>query len=131
MTVKIPCISGLRTMLQIQTIFMILQLLCSMIVLLTSPMKLSQISMVWTSLKCIILCIIHQERTFGGNTISKVESQYSGTNKMVFFCYSASFADKKKMQHVICYSIPLLLNLLLYAMVRIPLQHRLLCSVQE
>jgi hypothetical protein len=73
MTVRIVCISELSAMLQMQTIFMIIQ-----------PIA----------------------RIFGGNAISKVESQYSGTNNMAFLCYSASFADEKKMQHMMCFSIP-------------------------
>ena len=72
----------------------------------------------------------YRERTFGGNNISKVESQYSKTNKMAFLCFSASFENKKKMQRMLCFSIPQLLNLLLYPMVTMLSQHRLLCRAR-
>jgi len=72
-----------------------------------------------------------RERTFGDNTISKVESHYSGTNDMAFLCYSATFAGEKKMQCMICFLISQLLNLLLYPMIRMLLQCRSLHSAQE
>jgi hypothetical protein len=44
------------------------------------------------------------ERPFGGNTISKVESQCFGTDNMAFLPYSASFANEKNMHDVLLYS---------------------------
>jgi hypothetical protein len=41
-----------------------------------------------------------QERTFGGNTISKVKTQYNRTNKIAFMMYSSTFPGNDKMQQM-------------------------------
>ena len=58
-----------------------------------------------------------RERTFGGNTISKVETQYGGTNKAAFMWYSSTFSDDDKMEQMMCFALPQPLNLLVYPMV--------------
>jgi hypothetical protein len=66
------------------------------------------------------LCnLVHhsREQVFGGNAISKIESQYSGTSKSTFLRYSSTFSHEKKMQHVMCFALPQLLKLLLYPLV--------------
>ena len=54
---------------------------------------------------------------FGGDVISKVECQYSGSVKTGFLCYSSTFVDEKGMQRMMCFSDPQLLALLKYPMV--------------
>ena len=54
---------------------------------------------------------------FGEDVISKVETQYSGSNKTAFLRHHASFADDEGMQHIMCFSVPQLLALLNYPIV--------------
>ena len=60
-----------------------------------------------------------REKTFGSNAIAKVESQYSGPSATAFLCCNTTFTDEKKMQRMMCFALPALLNLLMYPMVRI------------
>ena len=53
---------------------------------------------------------------FGGDDISKVECQYSGSVKTGFLRYSSTFVDEKGMQHMMCFCAQLL-ALLKYPMV--------------
>eukprot|EP00804_Cyclotella_cryptica_P019805 CCRYP_009698-RA/>CCRYP_009698-RA protein AED:0.16 eAED:0.16 QI:838/1/1/1/0/0/5/278/686 len=59
------------------------------------------------------------DRCFGGDVISKVEAQYSGSNKTAFLRHHASFADDEGMQRIMCFSVPQLLALLNYPMVQL------------
>jgi len=54
---------------------------------------------------------------FGGDVISKVECQYSGSVKTGFLHYSSTVVDEKGMQHMICCSDPQLRALPKYPMV--------------
>jgi hypothetical protein len=54
---------------------------------------------------------------FGGDVISKVETQYSRSNKSAFLRHHASFADDKGMQRIMCFYVPQLLALLNYPMI--------------
>ena len=56
-------------------------------------------------------------RVFGGDVISKVECQYSGSVKTGFLRYSSTFVDEKGMQRMKHVSDPQLLALLKYPMV--------------
>lgn len=59
------------------------------------------------------------KRIFGSNVISTVETKYSGNERTAFLCHSSTFPDKEKMQRMMVFSLPCLLNLLLYPMVSI------------
>jgi hypothetical protein len=63
-----------------------------------------------------------REKTFGSNAIAKVESQYSGPSATAFLRCNTTFTDEKKMQRMMCFALPALLNLLMYPMVRIKAQ---------
>ena len=58
-----------------------------------------------------------RERIFGSNVISTVETKYSGNDRTAFLRHSSTFPDKEKMQRMMVFSLPCLLNLLLYPMV--------------
>jgi hypothetical protein len=60
-----------------------------------------------------------RERIFGSNVISTVKTKYSGNERTAFLCHSSTFPDKEKMQRKMVFSLPCLLNLLLYPMVSI------------
>ena len=62
-----------------------------------------------------------RERIFGSNVISTVETKYSGNKRTAFLRHSSTFPDKEKMQRMMVFSLPCLLNLLLYPMVSITL----------
>jgi hypothetical protein len=59
------------------------------------------------------------ERIFGSNVISTVETKYSSNERTAFLCRSSAFPDKEKMQRIMVFSLPCLLNVLLYPMVSI------------
>ena len=61
-----------------------------------------------------------RERIFGSNVISTVETKYSGNERTAFLRHSSTFPDKEKMQRMMVFSLPCLLNLLLYPMVSFP-----------
>ena len=63
------------------------------------------------------------EGAFGGDATSKVESQYSGSDKTAFLHHHASFADEEKMQLIVCISDHQLLALLMYPMVSKKSEH--------
>ena len=70
------------------------------------------------------------EWVFGGNAILKIESQYSGTNSTAFLHYSSTFTDEKKMQRMMCFALPQLLNLFLYPLVWSKfLKHSSMCEL--
>ena len=56
------------------------------------------------------------DHCFGGDVISKVETQYSGLNKTEFLHHHDSFADEEGMQRIMGFSVPHLLALLNYPM---------------
>ncbi|KAL3778828.1 hypothetical protein HJC23_002885 [Cyclotella cryptica] len=58
-----------------------------------------------------------REKTFGSNAIAKVESQYSGPSATAFLRCNTTFTGEKKMQRMMCFALPALLNLLMYPMV--------------
>ena len=62
-----------------------------------------------------------RERIFGSNVISTVETKCSGNERTAFLLHSSTFPDKEKMQRMMVFSLPCLLNLLLYPMVSITL----------
>lgn len=63
-----------------------------------------------------------RERIFGSNAISTVETKYSGNDRTAFLRHSSTFPDKEKMQRMMVFSLPCLLNLLMYPMVSITLK---------
>ena len=71
----------------------------------------------WDKSQTCNLVFHPHEQVFGGNAISKIESQYSGTNNTAFLRYSSTFSDEKKMQCMMCFALPQCLNLLLYPLV--------------
>ena len=53
----------------------------------------------------------------GSNAIFTVEAKYSSNNSNAFLRYSALFSDKDEMQCMMYFTVPCLLNLLIYLMV--------------
>eukprot|EP00804_Cyclotella_cryptica_P015763 CCRYP_013404-RA/>CCRYP_013404-RA protein AED:0.02 eAED:0.02 QI:514/1/1/1/0/0/4/3/393 len=53
-----------------------------------------------------------REKTFGSNAIAKVESQYSGPSATAFLRCNTTFTGEKKMQRMMYFALPALLNLL-------------------
>lgn len=58
--------------------------------------------------------LVHNTRKkeHGGNAIRAVEERYGGTKNDAFLRHSCSFADKKKMQRMMCFAVPGLLSFL-------------------
>jgi hypothetical protein len=55
-----------------------------------------------------------RKSVFGSDVISKVEQMYSGDQNKAFLWHHSSFVDKNGMQHMMCFSLPQLLALLMY-----------------
>ena len=80
----------------------------------------------WDKSQTCNLVFHPHEQVFGGNAISKIESQYSGTNNTAFLRYSSTFSDEKKMQRMMSFA----LHLILYPWVRIKfLKHPSMCEL--
>lgn len=55
------------------------------------------------------------EWSFGGDVVSKVKQLYSGDENKAFLCNHGLHTDKDGMQHMMGFSLPQLLALLVYA----------------
>ena len=60
-----------------------------------------------------------QERSFGGDGISKMEQLFFGSDDRAFLWEHRLFVDKDGMQRMMCFSLPVLLALLKYPKVRL------------
>ena len=58
-----------------------------------------------------------KQKQVGGDTIGKIEGEYSGDKRDAFLCHSSIFSDKKGPQRMMAFSVPELMSYLNYAMV--------------
>ena len=56
----------------------------------------------------------HRREVTGVDQVQKVEVEYGGTKRQAFLRHSATFADEKVMQCMMCFALPELLKYLLY-----------------
>jgi hypothetical protein len=60
-----------------------------------------------------------QEFLNGGDAIANIEQMYAGDKNKAFLHHNQSFVDEKQMQHIMCFGLPQLMNLLLYPLVSV------------